>query len=104
MCKTKVLLQIIFDLFGGIADISTGNGEERFASIISNTLGGRRLSNLIDESKVSLICARNILLHFENFLADLNRPELVDSCPKEKRRYVRPVRHVVRLSCLCLCL
>lgn len=57
MCKTKVLFKVILDLLRSFADISTGNGKKWFAGVISNTFGGRSLSNLVDGSPVSIICA-----------------------------------------------
>ena len=54
MCKTKVLLKVILDLLGSFADISTCNGEKWFAGVISNTFGGRSLSNLVEGFSVSI--------------------------------------------------
>ena len=54
MCKTKVLLKVILDLRSSFADISTCNGKKGFAGVISNTFGGRRLSNLVEGFPVSI--------------------------------------------------
>ena len=54
MCKTKVLLKVILDLLSSFADISTCNGKKWFAGVISNTFGGRSLSNLVEGFSVSI--------------------------------------------------
>lgn len=60
MCKIEILIKVLLDLLGSIADISTCNGKKRFAGVISNAFSSRGFSNLAKGIRVSITRAGKV--------------------------------------------